>query len=349
MKNLLAKLLDGETLTRDEATDAFEQIMTGNATPPQTAALLALIQQRGATVDEITGAASVMRAKATKVTVPDGLTAMDIVGTGGDHAGTFNISTATAIVTAAAGREDNLVVAKHGNRAVTSKSGASQVLEALGVTLTADPPTLTKCLQEAGLCFCFAPHHHPAMKHAGPVRAELGFRTIFNLVGPLTNPAGVRRILMGVWSGKLCEPLAQVLAQLGTDRAMVVNGQIPSNDGPHIDGFDELSTCGPSTVAHVDQQSVSLESFDPTELGLPYSHPSALRVEGPEQSAKTIRAVLAGDNGPPRDVVLLNTAAALLVGGRAANLNEGLDRAADAVDSGKAKQTLGALAKLTAG
>ncbi len=349
MKDLLAQLVAGESLTREQAVDAFEQIMSGSATPPQTAALLTAIQQRGATIDEITGAATVMRDKSTKVAVPDGLTAMDIVGTGGDHAGTFNISTATAIVTAAAGRPDDLVVAKHGNRAVTSNSGASQVLEALGVTLTADGDTLTKCLDEAGLCFCFAPHHHPAMKHAGPVRAELGFRTIFNLVGPLTNPAGVRRILMGVWTGKLCEPLAQVLAELGVERAMVVNGRIPSDDGQHVDGFDELSTCGPSTVAHVDRTRVTLEELDPTALDLPYSHPSTLRVDSPDQSAETIRKVFAGETGPPRDIVVLNTAAALLVGGRADDLNDGLQRAAEAIDSGAARKTLDTLIKLTAG
>ncbi|MEM8783182.1 MAG: anthranilate phosphoribosyltransferase [Planctomycetota bacterium] len=349
MKPLLAQLLDGQPLDRDQAVDAFEQIMSGSASAPQTAALLALIQRRGATTDELVGAATVMRDKATKVAVPAGLTAMDIVGTGGDHAGTFNISTATALVTAAAGRPQNLVVAKHGNRAVTSKSGSSQVLEALGVTLTADADTLTKCLDQAGICFCFAPHHHPAMKHAGPVRAELGFRTIFNLVGPLTNPAGVRRILMGVWATALCEPLAEVLARLGTDRAMVVNGQIPAKEDGHIDGFDELSTCGPTRVAHVDGETVTLDELDPTTLGLPYAHPSTLRVESPDESATLIRAVFAGDEtGPPRDIVLLNAAAALLVGGRAADLPEGLAQAAEALDSGAAQTTLDTLAKLTA-
>lgn len=348
MKALLAQLLDGTPLDHTQAVDAFEQIMTGSASPPQTAALLSLIQQRGATVDELVGAATVMRDKATQVHVPDGLTAMDIVGTGGDHAGTFNISTATALVTAAAGRPHDLVVAKHGNRAVTSKSGSSQVLEALGVTLTAEGDTLTQCLDQAGICFCFAPHHHPAMKHAGPIRAELGFRTIFNLVGPLTNPAGVRRILMGVWSGNLCEPLAQVLAQLGTDHAMVVNGQIPSADGTHTDGFDELSTCGPTQIAHVDNEKVTLDSLDPTTLGLSYAHPSTLRVDSPQASADLIRSILAGEElGPPRDIVQLNTAAALVVGGRAADLPEGLARAAEALDNGAAQQTLDTLANLT--
>ncbi len=349
MKPLLLQLLDGQPLTRDQAIDAFEQIMTGSASPPQTAALLALIQQRGATVDELVGAATVMRNKATKVAVPEGLTAMDVVGTGGDHTGTFNISTATALVTAAAGRPENLVVAKHGNRAVTSKSGSSQALEALGVTLTADPATLTKCLDEAGICFCFAPHHHPAMKHAGPIRAELGFRTIFNLVGPLTNPAGVRRILMGVWAAALCEPIANVLAALGVERAMVVNGQIPSQDGQHTDGFDELSTCGPTKIAHVDATAVKLDALDPTTLGLSYAHPSTLRVESPQQSADLICAILAGDeDGPPRDIVQLNAAAALVVGGRAADLQEGLAQAGDAIDSGAAQRTLETLIRLTA-
>jgi anthranilate phosphoribosyltransferase len=329
MKELLATLLESKSLSHEQAVSAFEKVMSGEATQAQTAALLSLLQAKGPGVDEITGAAKVMRSKAAKVTVPPGLTAIDTCGTGGDHAGTFNISTAAAIVAAAAGRPMGLCVAKHGNRAVTSKSGSSQVLEALGVTLTADGPTLTRCLDEAGLCFCFAPHHHPAMKHAGSVRAELGFRTVFNLVGPLTNPAGAKRQVMGVYSSRLTKPIAEVLKKLGAEHAMVVHGQIPDPDGKHVDGLDELSTCGPST------------------LGLSYSHPTALRVEGPEQSAAVIRKVLANDGGPAQDIVALNAAAALVVGGVAEDFAQGLEQANRAIESSDAATTLRKLVEMT--
>ena len=210
----------------------------------QVAVLLSMIQVRGATADELFGAASAMWGRAVVVPLPAGRTGIDLVGTGGDHAGTFNVSTAAAIVTAAAGREEGLCVAKHGNKAVTSRSGLSQALAALGVTLGVTGPTLTRCLEEAGIAFFHAPADHPAMKHAGPVRAELGFRTIFNLVGPLTNPAGVRRILLGVYDLALLPRMAEVLGRLGIDHAAVVSGLIPDADGVHTDGLDEVSTCG---------------------------------------------------------------------------------------------------------
>lgn len=349
MKNILAQLVQGQPLTREQAVDAFDQIMSGKSQPTQTAALLAMIEQRGATVDELVGAATVMRSKAAKVTVPSGLTAIDTCGTGGDHAGTFNISTASAIVAAGAGRPLGLCVAKHGNKSVTSKSGSSQVLDTLGVKLTVDTDTLTKCLDQAGICFCFAPAHHPAMKHAGPVRADLGFRTLFNLVGPLTNPAGAPRQVIGVFDQKLTEKIAKVLLQLGSIHAMVVHGQIPDADGDaqHNDALDELSTCGVNRISTVRDGKVVTTEMDPTDLDLSLGHPSALRVEGPEASAKVISDILAGKPGAPREIVALNAAAALTVGGVAESIDAGLAMAFDAIDTGQAKAALDALIELT--
>jgi len=347
MKDLLAQLVDGEPLSEALAVDAFAAIMDGEAEPAQTGALLTAIAMRGATTDEMVGAARVMRERARRVDVPDGLVAIDTCGTGGDHAGTFNISTAAALVAAAAGRPEGLCVAKHGNRSVTSKSGSSQVLETLGVTLAVDDATLTRCLDEAGICFCFAPAHHPAMKHAAPVRAALGFRTLFNLVGPLTNPAGARRQLMGVYDPKLTEPLAEVLQRLGAVHAMVVHGEIPGG-GHTVSGLDELSTCGTTRVTELRDDAIRTFTEDATALGLPFSHPSSLRVDGPDASAALIRKVLDGQHGPARDIVCLNAAAALVVGGAAGELREGVEAAADVIDSGAAAKTLETLVALTA-
>ena len=347
MKDILAQLVDGQPLSSEQAVYAFDLIMSGKSQPTQTAALLAMIQQRSATIDELVGAATVMRSKAARVAVPDGLTAIDTCGTGGDHAGTFNISTAAAIVAAGAGRELGLCVAKHGNKSVTSKSGSSQVLDALGVRLGVDSDTLTRCLDQAGICFCFAPAHHPAMKHAGPVRADLGFRTIFNLVGPLTNPAGAPRQVVGVYTPKLTETIAKVLGRLGSIHALVVHGQIPDADGHHSDALDELSTCGPSRISTLRDDQVHTTELDPTDLGLSLGHPSALRVDSPEQSAKLISEVLAGKEGAAREIVALNAAAAIHVGGVAQSLAEGLTMAFDAIDNGKARAALDALIELT--
>jgi anthranilate phosphoribosyltransferase len=275
------------------------------------------------------------------------MTLVDTCGTGGDHAGTFNVSTAAAIVTAAAGRGDNVAVAKHGNRSISSNSGSSQLLETLGVTLAVSQTTLQRCLSEVGLCFCYAPSHHPAMKHAAPVRKELGFRTIFNLLGPLTNPAGAKRQLIGVYSSNMTEPLAEALQQLGAERVMVVHGQIPDPDGVHIDGLDELSTCGPSRISEVTHQSLSSYAIEPQQFDLAYSHPTALRAEDPKQSAAIVQGVLNGDPGPARDIIALNAAAALVVAGLARDINNGLDRAFTAVDRGDAKKVLEELAQLT--
>ncbi|MEX0885344.1 MAG: anthranilate phosphoribosyltransferase [Phycisphaeraceae bacterium] len=349
MQELLRQLVAGKSLSVEQAVQAFEAVMTGQASPAQTAALLALIEQRGPTVDEIVGAATVMRAHVTAVDVPAGLTVIDTCGTGGDSAGTFNISTAAALVAAGAARAagGDIAVAKHGNRSVTSSSGSSQVLEALGVKLGVAPACSTQCLAEARVCFCFAPAHHPAMKHAAPVRAELGFRTIFNIVGPLTNPAAARRQLVGVYSSNMTETIARVLAQLGAEHAMVVHGQIPDADGRHIDGLDELSTAGPTRVSEVRGGKLATYELSPDTLGLPYSHPSALRVDSVEASAALIRRVLDGEPGPARDIVLLNAAAALRVAGLADDLEEGIARAGEAIDAEHACAALEALVKLT--
>lgn len=349
MKTLLAQLISGQPLSADQAAQAFEKIMTGQASEAQTAAVLSLIQSRGPTAGELIGAAKVMRAKVERVEVPRGLTAIDTCGTGGDHAETFNISTAAAIVAAGAGRPRGVVVAKHGNRAVTSRSGSSQVLETLGVKLAVNGPTLTKCLDEAGICFCFAPSHHPAMKHAAKVRKELGFRTIFNLLGPLTNPAGARRQVIGVYAVHLTELIAQVLLQLGAEHAMVVHGvQSAGASGRAISAaggaLDELTTSGSSRISEVVGGQVNTYEVDPTTLGMALGHPASIWADGPESSAKIIRAVLDGAPGPARDVVCLNAAAALVVAGLADELTDGLQLAGAAIDSGAAA---GALKKLS--
>lgn len=347
MKTLLAQLIDGQPLTHDQAVEAFEAIMTGTAPPTQTAALLALIASRGATVEELTGAATVMRAKATPVAVPEGLTAIDTCGTGGDHAGTFNISTAAAIVAAAVGRPQNVCVAKHGNKSVTSNCGSSQVLETLGVKLAVSPDTLTRCLDEAGICFCFAPRHHPAMKHAAPIRAELGFRTMFNVLGPLASPAGVRRQVIGVYHKRLCKLLANVLDQLGHEHAMIVHGLIPTGRGDHLAGLDELSTCGPNDITELRHGKLTSLEIEPGDLGLPLGHPSSLHADDAEHSAKMVRSVLGGEHGPARDIVALNAAAALVVADLADDLQHGVNLAQQALDDGSAARALDTLARLT--
>jgi len=342
MSDLLQTLVSGEPLSPDHATELFNAMMSGELSPPQAGAALAMIQMRGPSVDEIVAAVSVMRDKVTPVLPPEGMTIIDTCGTGGDHSGTFNISTAAAIVAAAAGYDRGVGVAKHGNRSVTSKSGSSQVLETLGVNLAVNAPVLTQCLEDCGICFCFAPAHHPAMKHAAPIRKELGFRTIFNICGPLTNPAGATRQVMGVFDADLIQIIAEALSQLGTEHAMVVHGDIPGGGG-----LDEISTCGETQIADVRGEIIRRKSIDPGQLGLDYTHPGALRADGPDESAQIIREVFAGDDGPPREIVCLNAAAALVVADVAPGLAEGMEMAIDAIDSGKAKATLETLVKVT--
>lgn len=346
MKDTLAKLAAGQTLSAQETVTVFEQLMTGTATATQTAALLAMMQLRSPTVDEIVGAATVMRRHASKLQTPADLIAVDTCGAGGDGAQTFNISTAAALVTAGAGRAKGVVVAKHGNRSVTSKSGSSQVLEALGVNLHVAGETLTKCLEQAGLCFCFAPLHHPAMKHAAPIRNDLGFRTIFNLLGPLTNPAGARRQVIGVFAAKWTEPIAQALAQLGAEYAMVVHGLMPCADGASA-GLDEISTAGPTQISIVRDGKVTTEQFNPASLHLAPATLDDLRADGVESSAAVIRSVLSGQKDAARDIVCLNAAAALVVTELADNLTDGFALAQQAIDDGAAQHALDQLIQIT--
>lgn len=341
MKHLLAHLVTGKSLSVEQTIEAFDAIMTGQATPAQVGALLSMITMRGATEDEIIGAARVMRSKAAAVTAPPNLTIIDTCGTGGDHAQTFNISTAAALVAAAAGRPKKVAVAKHGNRSVTSKSGSSQVLEALGVKLRVADATLTRCLDEAGICFCYAPTHHPAMKHAVPIRQDLGFRTLFNLLGPLTNPAGARRQVLGVYAPELTEPIAHVLQRLGSQNAMVVWGRFG------LGGIDELTTTGPSRISHLRGSRVTTTEVEPAGLGLKIAEPDWLKADSPESSAAIIRQILAGRPSPARDITLLNAAAALMVAELVGDLTEGIRRAGQAIDHGNAAAALEKLIAIT--
>ncbi len=356
MRELLAKLVSGRSLTVDEAVAAFRTIMTGQASAAQMGAMLALIEARGATIDEIVGAATVMRQRLIPVVPPPGLLLVDNCGTGGAGARTFNISTTAALVAAAVGRPRGVAVAKHGNRSVTSVSGSSQVLEALGVRLPMAGPVLARCLDEAGFCFCFAPAHHPAMKHAAPVRAELGFRTLFNLLGPLANPAGVQRQVMGVFSPGMTEPIAQVLKRLGTQHALVLFGRLGSgaDQGDSAAsasaaeaGIGELSTLGHTRISELKDGQVRTYDLDPRTLGFAPAAPQALYVPDAAASAALVRRVLDGTPGPARDIVCLNAAAVLMVGGVAASLAEGIALAGAALDDGAARAVLAAVARIS--
>jgi len=349
MKQLLAQLVAGGSLSEAQAIEVFSAIMSGQATPAQIGATLALIQARGPTEDELVGATRVMRAKVTAVQVPAGLTVIDTCGTGGAGTTTFNVSTAAGLVAAAIGRPHGVAVAKHGNRAFTSISGSSQALEALGVKLDLAPATLTRCLDQAGFCFCFAPAHHPAMKHAAPVRSELGFRTIFNLLGPLTNPAGARRQVIGVFAATLTEPLARVLARLGAEAAMVVHGRLSWESGAAGRGLGELTTTGPTRITHLREGRVWTEEMDSRTLRLAPAEPEALSVKSPAESAQVVRAVLGGRRGAARDMVCLNAAAALVVAGLAADLRAGIALAAAAIDAGSAAAVLEKLVRISQG
>ena len=328
LRPLIAKAAAGETLSRGEAADAFSVLMSGEATPAQIGGLLLAMRVRGETVEEITGAVEVMRAKMTRVSAPPN--AIDIVGTGGDASGSYNVSTCAAFIVAAAG----VPVAKHGNRALSSRSGAADVLSALGVRIDLSPIGIAACIEKAGIGFMFAPAHHAAMKHVGPARVELGTRTVFNLIGPLSNPAGVKRQLVGVFAREWVRPLAEVLAALGTERAYVVHGS---------DGLDELTTTGPSWVAAVEDGTVREFQIDPGALGLSPADPAQLLGGEAEANAAALRAVLSGEEGPYRDIACLNAAAALVVAEAAETLDEGLTIARAALDEGRAERTLHAL------
>ena len=332
LKELLGLAATGQVLTEQQAERAFDIIMSGDATPAQMGAFLMALRVRGESVAEITGAVRAMRSKMLTIEAPDD--AIDVCGTGGDASGTFNISTASQFVIAACG----VPVAKHGNRALSSKSGAADVLAALGVNIEADMRLVEKALKEVGTCFLMAPRHHSAMRHVGPTRVELGTRTIFNLMGPLSNPARVKRQLVGVFSSDWIEPMAQVLKGLGHEAAWVVHG---------ADGLDELSTTGPSRVAQLKDGAVTTFEVSPEDAGLPKAALSDLAGGDAAQNAKALRAVLAGETGPYRDIVLYGSAAALLVAGKVDDLKLGVAMARDAIDSGRAAKVLEGLVSIT--
>ncbi len=330
LKPILARLANAERLTESEAEDAFGIIMGGEATPAQIAGLLMAMRVRGETVAEMTGAVRAMRARMVAIEAPPG--AMDIVGTGGDSAGTLNISTTTAMVVAGAG----VPVAKHGNRALSSKSGAADAIAALGISLDVAIERLPAVLREAGMVFLMAPRHHASMRHAAGPRVELGTRTIFNLLGPLANPARVKRQMTGAFAPEWLRPMAEALGRLGTERAWLVHGQ----------GLDELTLAGESQVVSLDPDG-SLHEFTvtPEDAGLPRAPAAALKGGNPAENAIALEALLNGAKGPYRDVVVLNAAAALIVAGHAADLREGAAIAARAIDDGAA---LGVLTRLRA-
>ncbi|NEU13899.1 anthranilate phosphoribosyltransferase [Methylobacterium sp. BTF04] len=327
-KPLLAKVASGASLDRAEARRAFDALLSGEVTPVQASAFLMALKVRGEAPDEIVGAVEAMRARMVAVAAPVG--AIDVVGTGGDHSGSYNVSTLAAILVAACG----VPVAKHGNRAATSRSGAADVLAALGVRIGLDPAGLERCLAQAGLCFMFAQTHHAAMRHVAPVRAELPTRTIFNMLGPLANPAGVRFQLFGVSAPAWAEPLTRVLAELGTERVWTVHGS---------DGLDEITVTGLTAVVALDSGRLSHFTIDPRDVGIPLHSLDALRGGDPEHNAAALSRVLDGAAGAYRDIAVLNAGAALVVAGTASSLSEGVARAVTAIDSGAARATLATL------
>lgn len=328
-RRLIDKLANGAGLTREESAHVFTMIMTGEPTPAQMGGVLMALRVRGETVEEITGAATALRAGMRRVAAPNG--AIDVAGTGGDGSGSYNISTCAAFIVAGAG----VPVAKHGNRAFSSRSGAADVLGALTVKTGLEPAGVERCIEESGMGFMFAPAHHPALKHVAPVRVELATRTIFNILGPILNPAGVRHHLVGVHSRQWCEPMARVLGNLGSKRAWVVHGS---------DGLDEITGTGPTTVAELRDAQVRTFEITPEDVGLPRCRPEDLRGGPPESNAKALIAVLESERSPYRDVAVLNAAAALVAADRAGDLKEGIALAGRSIDSGQARTCLKRLA-----
>jgi anthranilate phosphoribosyltransferase len=324
LKPLLATVAQGRSLSESEAETAFDIIMSGNATPSQMGAFLMALRVRGESVDEITGAARIMRAKAVALDAPPGT--IDTCGTGGDASGSFNISTAAALVVAGCG----VPVAKHGNRALSSRSGSADVLTALGINIDADLAVVRECLWEIGIGFLMAPRHHSATRHVAPTRVELGTRTVFNLLGPLSNPAKARRQLVGVFAPEWVKPMAEVLGRLGSERAWVVHG----------DGLDEVTTTGVTTVASLENGAVEMFELAPEDVGLERARLDQIRGGEPQHNASLMRDLLAGAGGPLRDVVLLNSGAALVIAGRAPALETGIELAARSLDSGAARRAL---------
>ncbi len=324
-KPYIAKVATGAPLSREEARTAFDAMLSGEVTAAQGAGFLMALRVRGETAEELEGAVTALRARMTPVSAPSD--AIDIVGTGGDNSGSYNVSTLAAIIVAACG----VPVAKHGNRAASSRSGAADVLTALGVKVGLEPQAITRCIDAAGVGFMFAPAHHASMRHVAPVRTELGTRTIFNLIGPLSNPAGAKRQLLGAFSSAWLEPMVHVLKALGSTRVMAVHG---------IDGLDEITTTGPTQVIELKDGAISRYVLSPSDVGLSLARPEALKGGDPEHNAAALRAVLAGEAGAYRDIALFNAGAALAVAGSVASIAEGVARAAHAVDSGAAQATL---------
>lgn len=332
LRPFINKVATGAALNRSQSEAAFNIIMSGHATEAQIGGFLMALRVRGETVDEITGAAKAMRAKALPIDAPNG--AMDIVGTGGDGSGTYNISTATAIVVAACGQP----VAKHGNKALSSKSGAADVLSCLGVNVDADMGHIRDAIFDANIGFLMAPRHHAAMKYVGKPRVELATRTIFNILGPLCNPAGVKRQFTGVFDKEWIVPLAAVLGQLGSKKVWVVHGS---------DGLDELTTTGPSHVAEFEDGVETVFDVHPGDAGIKEAKEEDLKGGTPEENAEALKRVLSGEEGPYRDIVLFNAAGALMVADKVSNLMDGAEMAAQAIDSGKATETLNKLVEIT--
>lgn len=323
-KSHIAKVANGTPLSFEEAREAFSIMMSGEATPSQIGGFLMALRTRGETVDEISGAVATMRAKMLPVRAP--ANAIDIVGTGGDASGTYNVSTCAAFIVAGAG----VPVAKHGNRALSSKSGAADALAALGVNIEIGAETIAACIEEAGLGFMFAPVHHSAMRHVGASRVELGTRTIFNLLGPLSNPAGVKRQLVGVFAPQWVEPIAEVLKAQGSEAVWVVHG----------DGLDEMTTAGTTMVAALENGKIRTFEVQPEEVGLARVKPEDLKGADAVHNAKALRGVLSGDKGAYRDISLLNAAGALVVAGKARTLDEGMELATRSIDNGSAASAL---------
>lgn len=324
-KPIIAKVATGSPLTREEAEKAFDQILSGEATLAQMGAFLMALRVRGETVEEISGAVAAMRAKMLRVKAPEG--ALDIVGTGGDNSGSWNVSTLAAILAAATG----LKIAKHGNRAASSKSGAADVLTALGVKVGIEPAIIERCIDQAGVGFMFAPAHHSSMRHVAPVRVEMGTRTIFNLLGPLSNPAGVKKQVIGVFSESWMIPVAETLKNLGSTDVWVVHGS---------DGLDEITTTGETKIVALKNGAISSFTITPEDAGLKRAKPEDLKGGDGEHNAKALMAVLDGERSAYRDIAVLNAAAALMVADRAKTLDEAARIVEAAIDDGRAKQIL---------
>ena len=332
IQDAIQAVVEGRSLSADDAADAMNEIMSGDATPAQFGALVTALRMKGETVQEIAGMARVMREKSLRVQASGRV--VDTCGTGGDNSGSFNISTTAAFVVAGAGEK----VAKHGNRSMSGSTGSADVLEALGVNISLSPESVARCIEEVGFGFMFAQGFHPSMRFAAGPRREIGIRTVFNILGPLTNPANASRQLIGVADPSIAERMARVLGALGSEKALVVHGS---------DGMDELTITGPSTVWLLEGGEVSTFRVSPEELGLSVSDADSIRAESPENSAAVARSVLAGEPGAARDVVLMNAAAALVAAGRSDDLAAGVQLAAQSIDTGAAQSRLTSLAELT--